>query len=648
MKKLVRKLTAVLVSAVFICGGFHPVHAEGSEKDFDQFLRDRWIEMMEKDYTSMHFSVSDYRAMGIEKGIVSLGEVGYGYYRDKADTAKTNLENLHEFPLESLNDTERHDYITYERYLEDEIARSSYPEYKELFNPYNGDVTDIRTVLTEFVFYEKEDIDDYLTLLEDYDRFCYDALEFTKQQAEQGYFMLDSVLDVELERLGDFAAKKEDNPFIVIFEKNVDAFEGLTDEERTAYKERNRAIVLNEIIPVTELSKTELEKLRGKRSVQKSLYHYPDGKGKDYYLSLAQYKTSTRLSLQEMLDYLSDAVVGMLQKNGELINKDPTKLIPPVVRGFNTPEEMLNHLKNNLQSFPEGPEVNFTLSYLDRSVANPSTIAYYVVCPVDDIRDNVIRINGDLTGNNTTKLYTTLAHEGFAGHLYQKTWYYSTSPNPIRHDLSMMGYQEGWAQYVVRDLLYRSGLDPASAMAVYLTDYTAYALQAAFDIAVNGLGYETEELLAWTKSLGLSLSESSIDEIANAVSGSPAQILPYGFGQMKFHEFRDRMIRSLGEEYDEVEFNRQLLLNGNRPFELVEEDLQNYCEARGKTFVTDYEFFSSDEIIVDPKTERLIRFAPFILLGILILTIVIIVLIIRGILKLFRKKKAKPAEDQSK
>ena len=32
MRKPVRKLTALLVSAVFICGGFHPVYAEEDEK----------------------------------------------------------------------------------------------------------------------------------------------------------------------------------------------------------------------------------------------------------------------------------------------------------------------------------------------------------------------------------------------------------------------------------------------------------------------------------------------------------------------------------------------------------------------------------------------------------------------------------------
>ncbi|WP_289445788.1 DUF885 family protein, partial [Klebsiella pneumoniae] len=44
-------------------------------------------------------------------------------------------------------------------------------------------------------------------------------------------------------------------------------------------------------------------------------------------------------------------------------------------------------------------------------------------------------------------LYTTLAHEGYPGHLYQTTYYASQNPSPIRSLLNFGGYVEGWATY---------------------------------------------------------------------------------------------------------------------------------------------------------------------------------------------------------
>ena len=79
MTKPARKLSALLASALLSFCLFAPVRAEG--EDFDAFLTSQWIRMMEEDYTSMHFSVKDYRAMGIKKPVVSLGEISYEAFK---------------------------------------------------------------------------------------------------------------------------------------------------------------------------------------------------------------------------------------------------------------------------------------------------------------------------------------------------------------------------------------------------------------------------------------------------------------------------------------------------------------------------------------------------------------------------------------
>lgn len=60
---------------------------------------------------------------------------------------------------------------------------------------------------------------------------------------------------------------------------------------------------------------------------------------------------------------------------------------------------------------------------------------------------NVIYINGGST-DSRKDLYTTLAHEGFPGHLYQTVYNRTHAKTPLSALLSCSGANEGWATYV--------------------------------------------------------------------------------------------------------------------------------------------------------------------------------------------------------
>lgn len=67
--------------------------------------------------------------------------------------------------------------------------------------------------------------------------------------------------------------------------------------------------------------------------------------------------------------------------------------------------------------------------------------AFYMIPAIDNTSENVIYINnGHITDN--LSLFTTLAHEGYPGHLYQNVYYASLHPNPIRCVLNYGGYTE--------------------------------------------------------------------------------------------------------------------------------------------------------------------------------------------------------------
>ena len=85
-----------------------------------------------------------------------------------------------------------------------------------------------------------------------------------------------------------------------------------------------------------------------------------------------------------------------------------------------------------LADFPAPPDTNFTVSYIDDCVADYLAPAYYVVTPIDDYSNNSIYIN-ETTDTSDISYFTTLAHEGFPGHLYQTLYYGNQNPVPSVH-----------------------------------------------------------------------------------------------------------------------------------------------------------------------------------------------------------------------
>ena len=645
MNRFLNRISIVLMSALLLLTGFIPAQAEG--EDFDEFLKQEWKEMMD-DYVTMHYSVKDYQAMGLTKPDVNLGEVSYEEYARLLEERRASLDQLHQFDFESLDERQKIDYLVYEENLNNDITVYSYPNYKEMFNPYSGVHSDLTTTFTEFTFYTKDDIDDYLLLADDYDRYVDEMIEFTRKQAEQGYFMRDEALDVQLGKMKEFIDKEEENPFIVIFNKNVDAFEGLTEEERTAYKERNRDLVLNQIIPSNQKAMEFLETLRGSRSVKGSIYEYPDGK--EYFEKFARLKTSDEGDVQKKLDYLNkvirdsfnylmDAVLSFEGDSQEEMTQ------------FKDPEEILAYLNEHLEGFPKGPEINYVASYLDPSVANPSVMAYYLATPIDDVKENVIRVNGTSgAGSNMTTMYYTLAHEGFPGHMYQFTWYFAQDYNPIRHDLSAIGYTEGWAQYVEKIMLNRSPLNPAAQEYQAVNVFLSYTLEAAVDLAVNGLGYGEKELGDWMNQLGLGEGMDPKD-LYDAVIDMPGMILPYGYGLAKFWELREKTESALEDEFDLEEYHLQLLTNGPRNFNLVENDLKKYVESKGKVWPTEFTIFKHERpegmIGIGGVVNFVYQHRVAFIIGAIVVVILILLLlffIIRGIIRLILGKKKKKKE----
>lgn len=568
MKKLVN---GILGSFLMISSILTPIHAKESFSDFEDEL---FQEMMSEDYTTLHFSLRDYQKYGIEKPDVNIGDASWDDYEDSVEDCDEYLKKLQSFDYDSLSETEQKDYRTIAFYLERNKELNSYPYFDWAFNSAEGVIDNLLTTFTEFVFYEKEDIDDYLATLASVPAYLDQCLENTKKQAAKGYFLTDAMLKATEDAIEKFVDKKDDNELIKIFDENIDAFDGLSAEEKEAYKKKNREIVLNAYIPSYEKVAEELQKLKGSRKADYNVSSL-DG-GSEYYAALARYKTSIDADVETILDICTqyieksvDELYDIMQNHSEVTEE---------TLDFDSAEDVLSYLEGHLDAFPALDKVYYNVQYLDPSVANDSIVAYYLSPPVDDMRDNVIKINGDNV-SDVLDLYTTLAHEGFPGHLYQTNYYIQQQPSLLRTQLTMMGYQEGWGMFAEGQALHVSGLSEYASEYQKINIELNYVLSAAVDLGVNGLGWSTKDVSKYLDRLDL--NSSIAKDLYDFATLQPGTILPYGVGIAMFELLEKKAKNALGNDFDQKAFNEVLLNDGNRPFEVVEDDVNAYCGIDG-------------------------------------------------------------------
>ena len=593
MRKHLRKTVVIIMALLMATMSFVPASAD-TESDFEAFLQKEWADTMEDDYLTMHSSVTDWQKMGLKKPEVTLGDINYDEFKETVELAEEALNKLHEFDPEKLSEARQTDYYAYENYLECLIGMYSYPDLEFMFRPYTGYLSNVTDYFADFGFNTKQDVEDYLTLVSELPSYIDQMKEFTLQQAEKGYFLDDLGYKDEMTELNEFVEKGEENPMILNFNDYIDKFDGISDSERKEYKEKNKDIVINQLIPAFRDIRTFLTTLKGKRSVETgALLEYTDndGEGKAYYENLVRYYTSSDESMEEIFLYLTKALKELYAYYEDLIETNPDFEEPAVIEDLSDLDDILEYLRNHMEDFPEGPDVDYTPSYLPPG-SNNFAMAYYIPAPVDNIKKNIIRVNKEQTQDINT-LYYTLAHEGFPGHLYQFTWYQAQdSYVPLRHEMSFMGYEEGWANYVEKVMLDRSSLDHMSAELLALDEIMAYAMYGAADIAVNGLGYTVEDVGEWLETVGF--NKSFAQDIHDVSIEMPGSYLPYGYGVCKFWEFRERVQSALGDDFDLEEFHYQVLNNGPRPFGMVEDDLKAYVESKGGTMKDDFVFFEHE------------------------------------------------------
>jgi len=432
-------------------------------------------------------------------------------------------------------------------------------------------------ILSEYNFNEKEDIDEYLKYLELMPTYFDSIVTYETQRSEAGLFMSDRQLDQVISSCQSFIEDPENNFVIQIFTTNVQQLSYLTEEEKNSYDTANKEAVLNYLIPAYEALITGLEKLRGTGSNDAGLSQLEFGK--EYYEYYVQMDCGTNMTIEEMKTLLEENMTQYLLQVTALVAKDTTlydKLmtLEPV---YTETDEILVHLKEVLvEKYPRLDDFNCTITYVHESLQDTLSPAFVIQPQVDNVNDSTIYINRNPIYENTN-LYSTLAHEGYPGHLYQMKYFASKNKSPLFVMLQTTGYLESWSVYNELNSYSWLGYEENLAKLVKLNTIYTYCALSYVDILVNYEGMSKEEAIQTLSGYGFMGYE---EYYYNLMIDSPANTLPYTIGYLSLEELLEKAKETLGDKFNETEFYDFYLSNGPLPFPVIEDRLTEWIARK--------------------------------------------------------------------
>ncbi len=552
--------------------------------DLDALCQEIFISQMTGSFLSLHYSLTDPEAYGINDYEISFGNASLeeaGAYQKELARWKEALNAIDPDLLTG------DDKLTWQ-ILEHTLTAEQLPEemllYGQNLAPTIGVQAQLPVLLAEYRFDSKKDAEEYLTLLSGIDDYFRQLLEFEKARAKAGLFMSDSCVDSVVSECQSYLFPADYNLMNTTFSERIDAMTELTEEERADLKARNLEIITSDFIPAYELLLEGLENLKGSCVNEMGLCYFE--KGREYYEYLVKSGIGpTYDTIEDLKNAVEDRIDADLLAMSALIKENPQVMEEMTSYSFayTEPEEILKALEDmTAQDFPELPPYSAVCKYVPKELEATLSPAFFLVPPIDDFTDCTIYVNRRLT-SDAQPLFTTMAHEGIPGHLYQNVYFLSNCDNNLRRVLSFLGYSEGWASYV-ENCAYTfegNGLSPELGKLLALNASASLGLHALMDININYYGWNKDQVTEYLQSFYDVSQPEVVDHIFESMLSSPANYLNYYAGFLEIRNMRDLAEETLKDRFNAKEFHRFLLDMGPAPFSVIEPRFRTWLITYG-------------------------------------------------------------------
>ncbi|MBU5478315.1 DUF885 domain-containing protein [Eubacterium sp. MSJ-13] len=549
------------------------------QEDFDAFLNQLFVDGVSQDTLTLNYTLKNKKIYGLDNLEVSFGNANEDDQHSMYSVYENIKATLRSFNYDKLTKTQQFMYDLEEYMVDLNLESSEYQGYDEFLSETSGVQAQLPVLLVEYNFYTVKDVENYIKLLNLVPDYFNDIMEYEKFKVRKGLFMSDASVELIIKQCTAFIKNTDNNYLITTFENRLTDLKDLDAETKNKFIAQNKSAVINKVIPAYRNLIDGLNALKGTGKNNGGLCGFENGK--KYYEYLAKVKTGSERSINEM-ELLTDKRLKEAQKKiSEIIAKD-SKVYDNAINvkyKYTEPKEVIEHLKKAMKDdFPTLPDdINYQVKYVDSSLEESLSPAFYLTPAIDNYNNNVVYLNGNKK-YDLSKAFTTIAHESYPGHLYQNCYFYSKSPLPFRSIVNIGGYVEGWGTYAELYSYKYAGLDEKTAEILRENTVATLCIYAKADIGINYNGWNLTKLAKYLKTYGFNVEQSKT--VYNSIVSEPANYLKYTIGYLEIEQMYQKAERKLGKKFTPKKFHEYILTMGEAPFKLLNKELDKWIKEQ--------------------------------------------------------------------
>ena len=550
-----------------------------TQSDFDALIQQIFRDEVTSDSFTLNYTLKAKENYGITQEKPTLGEYSLKEMKNSLVISENRVAMLETYDYEKLTKEQKLIYDTIYLLSKQNLEAADFLEYTECLGPTTGIQTQLPVYFAEYSLRSKNDVDIYLELLNLVPAYFKEILSFEQMKAKKGIFMSETTAQAIIDQCNDFVSKTEQNYLITIFAGKLLSVADMTDNEKSTYEQKNKELVLNAVIPAYKNLAEGLKELIGSSKNQKGLCYLE--KGKEYYSYLVKAKTGSDRSIKEIEHILDNKIEELKKKIAKVISDTPDVYYQAqkAEYTYNTPQTAMEHLKKAIQKdFPALDEsIGYELKYVDASLEESMSPAFYLTPAIDDYKNNVIYINRNKR-YDLSKAFTTIGHEGYPGHLYQTCYFQSQNPSPLRSMINVAGYTEGWGTYAELYGYDLAGLKKDVAKLLKENTLITLCLYAKADIGIHYKGWDQKKLQRYLTDFGF--SKSNMMAIYQSLLAEPASYMPYTIGYLEIDDLLNNAKKQLGRKFVLKDFHKFFLSLGPVPFTVAKDRMQGWIEMQ--------------------------------------------------------------------
>ncbi len=555
--------------------------SENEDQSFQKFTHELFCEETASNTINLHYTLREPEKFGIKEMPVTFG--AFESDQKGVMASAENIEQVLEaFDYDQLSVSNQLTYDVLDYYMKQLKKEAGFALYEEPLGAVSGIHTQLPVLLSEYQFYEIEDVDVYLNLMKITTDYFQSLIEFEQAKSDAGLFMPDQAASQVIGQCKAFMDMGESNYLISSFVDRIERLQGLTEEEKSRYIQKNALMLNSYVLPAYSSLSAAVQRLMGTGKNEQGLCYFPEGK--EYYEQVVRFSTGSGRSVLEMKDLTQRQIVedleamerilgvteeGKVSQEAAALIGNPEQAHEAAAMDTANPISILNGLKKEIaKAFPAAPETTVSVKYVPEALQGNLSPAFYMIPAIDSYEENVIYVNQAHMGNPLI-LFTTLAHEGFPGHLYQNVYYAGTNPDPLRSMFNIGGYVEGWATYAEMCSYYLAPITKEQSVILQKNSSIILGLYTLADIGIHYEGWSRTDTMAFFSNYGIQDGDT-VDRIYDLIIGSPGNYVKYYIGYVEFLELKKKYAAEEGTEFSQKEFHEDVLMTGPAPFELVE------------------------------------------------------------------------------